>query len=568
MSEEEKVLRSGRIRHLASVKSTKGKSKRSHPVIKVTPPSDAGSDTGSVYYNNSGSDSSDFGSEIKEEIINFEDFVSDFGRMAQVLAQDAQIAALEAQLVTAQAQIDALLQQNVVQIPLNNVQIPAPPQPFIFDPAPPIKIPVYNSATMTPPAFITTAEEYFLIRRTQSENTKLALITQMFLKDSDISRWWMETKREVSSWDEFKARFSDYENQGQSKDNLLTKLFSRKQKFSDPFETFCWDIYQGYRKIDPNVTQEQIIERIINSCIPEIAVMLRARTYITVSELICHSREMISDLNKIRRRGEKQLLLRAKQEDNVEEFNRNVKAKYFPAIAEQGTSQGRISVARQPAATERPSSSYQGQGQRSVECYNCHKIGHLAKDCRAPRSQVSYSQKSTHLSALGEPHPTAPTIIRYAKGDATRPILGNAPAIIAHICNDQGYWGKGFVMSISSRWAEPQLEYQKLGDKRRLGHVQLVKVPGGITVANMIAQGSPSERVPIRYNALRNCLRFLGQHALRTGSVLHMPKIGTGLARGDWNTISDIIQQEICYFGIQVIIYIKNEESGNEYGNQ
>ncbi|PSL41287.1 hypothetical protein CLV51_1211 [Chitinophaga niastensis] len=45
--------------------------------------------------------------------------------------------------------------------------------------------------------------------------------------------------------------------------------------------------------------------------------------------------------------------------------------------------------------------------------------------------------------------------IIYFKGDATKP-LGSANKIIAHICNDIGGWGKGFVTAISKRWSEPE----------------------------------------------------------------------------------------------------------------
>ena len=37
-----------------------------------------------------------------------------------------------------------------------------------------------------------------------------------------------------------------------------------------------------------------------------------------------------------------------------------------------------------------------------------------------------------------------PNEIIYAVGDTTLP-MNNGPGIIAHICNDIGQWGKGFV---------------------------------------------------------------------------------------------------------------------------
>ena len=48
--------------------------------------------------------------------------------------------------------------------------------------------------------------------------------------------------------------------------------------------------------------------------------------------------------------------------------------------------------------------------------------------------------------------------INYTKGDATSPAeRGNK--IIAHVCNDLGGWGKGFVLAVSARWSEPEQHY-------------------------------------------------------------------------------------------------------------
>jgi len=42
------------------------------------------------------------------------------------------------------------------------------------------------------------------------------------------------------------------------------------------------------------------------------------------------------------------------------------------------------------------------------------------------------------------------TQIQYLKGDATDPKV-HGTAIVAHICNDKGGWGKGFVLAVSKR---------------------------------------------------------------------------------------------------------------------
>ena len=39
--------------------------------------------------------------------------------------------------------------------------------------------------------------------------------------------------------------------------------------------------------------------------------------------------------------------------------------------------------------------------------------------------------------------------INYLKGDATEPT--KKPAIICHVCNDIGGWGRGFVLALSKK---------------------------------------------------------------------------------------------------------------------
>src|SRR4029077_13113334 len=53
----------------------------------------------------------------------------------------------------------------------------------------------------------------------------------------------------------------------------------------------------------------------------------------------------------------------------------------------------------------------------------------------------------------------AMTSIEYLRGDATCP-QARGVKIIAHVCNDLGRWGKGFVLALSRRWAQPERAYR------------------------------------------------------------------------------------------------------------
>ncbi|HKI34795.1 MAG TPA: macro domain-containing protein [Gemmataceae bacterium] len=152
--------------------------------------------------------------------------------------------------------------------------------------------------------------------------------------------------------------------------------------------------------------------------------------------------------------------------------------------------------------------------------------------------------------------------ITYLKGDATSPqAKGNK--VIAHICNDIGGWGKGFVLAISRRWEEPEAEYRSWHaagkkDGFGLGAVQFVPVEPYVWVANMVAQRgmkTGSSGPPIRYEAVAACLEKVVAKALELGASVHMPRIGCGLAGGEWSRIEPLIEEYLCGRGVPVLVY-------------
>lgn len=137
--------------------------------------------------------------------------------------------------------------------------------------------------------------------------------------------------------------------------------------------------------------------------------------------------------------------------------------------------------------------------------------------------------------------------IQYVIGDATAP-QGDGLKIIAHICNDIGAWGAGFVLALSAKWEWPEMYYRSMV-ALHLGKVQFVPVGEDVIVANMVAQHGikPDElgEPPIRYDALFRALKRVNMICLERGATLHLPRIGAGLAGGDWNKIAAIIERVI-----------------------
>ena len=168
----------------------------------------------------------------------------------------------------------------------------------------------------------------------------------------------------------------------------------------------------------------------------------------------------------------------------------------------------------------------------------------------------------------------APAMIRYVTGDATDP-QGEGNKIIAHVCNDEGAWGKGFVVGLGRRYPLAEKNYRSWASWKRWdgmpferGQVQFVTAacgsllePDFIFVANMVAQEGyrkryedPPERY-LDYFSLGLCLEKLALFAEEHDASVAMPRIGCGLAGGSWDVVGEMIERYLCERGIPVTVY-------------
>jgi O-acetyl-ADP-ribose deacetylase (regulator of RNase III) len=156
--------------------------------------------------------------------------------------------------------------------------------------------------------------------------------------------------------------------------------------------------------------------------------------------------------------------------------------------------------------------------------------------------------------------------IIYVRGDATVPSVKGVK-LIAHVCNDIGGWGKGFVVAISRRWPQPEAAYRTWHRERAtndfaLGATQFVQVEPYVWVANMIGQRgirTGSKGVPVRYEAIGTALGRLADKALELDASVHMPRIGCGLAGGKWSRVEPLISERLVRRGVPVTVYDHGE---------
>lgn len=162
-------------------------------------------------------------------------------------------------------------------------------------------------------------------------------------------------------------------------------------------------------------------------------------------------------------------------------------------------------------------------------------------------------------------------MIRYIRGDATAP-EADGNKVLVHVCNDMGAWGAGFVLAISKRWPEPERAYREWAARcpkqtvettvgmstlpmMPLGEAQFVKVEDDTWVANMIGQHlvwGVGGRPPIWYDAVRAALRRVAMFALGSTASIHMPRIGCGLAGGEWRIMGEIVEAELGHLSVTV----------------
>lgn len=155
--------------------------------------------------------------------------------------------------------------------------------------------------------------------------------------------------------------------------------------------------------------------------------------------------------------------------------------------------------------------------------------------------------------------------INYVIGDATKPSVKKGEySVICHCCNTLGAWGAGFVIPLGRRYPSAKKNYEEcirtIPSKDLLGNVGYAKVDKNIVVANIFGQEriyTENGKIPLDYNALRYGFEDILRHFSEYGTPysIHMPRIGCGLAGGDWNIVEGIIEDVFSKNGIEVFVY-------------
>lgn len=126
--------------------------------------------------------------------------------------------------------------------------------------------------------------------------------------------------------------------------------------------------------------------------------------------------------------------------------------------------------------------------------------------------------------------------------------------VIVHGCNCFCTMGAGIALQIKDQFPEA-LAADKCtvaGDREKLGGITFAKI-GGLTVVNAYTQYQPGRNVD--FVAIRMAMRIVRQRFPE--SRIGLPKIGAGIAGGDWESIKQILEEELKDLDVTIVEWDK-----------
>jgi O-acetyl-ADP-ribose deacetylase (regulator of RNase III) len=150
--------------------------------------------------------------------------------------------------------------------------------------------------------------------------------------------------------------------------------------------------------------------------------------------------------------------------------------------------------------------------------------------------------------------------------EKTGDLLDVRRGIIVQGCNAQGVMGSGVAKAIRDKYPFVYDLYRGAYEKKGLQLGQVVwatvsKEEPMLTIANAITQefyGRDPNRVYVSYEGLRIAFERVAEIARKHDLPVHYPRIGAGLAQGDWNRITAIIDTALT--GVEHTLWVPQWE--------
>lgn len=152
-------------------------------------------------------------------------------------------------------------------------------------------------------------------------------------------------------------------------------------------------------------------------------------------------------------------------------------------------------------------------------------------------------------------------MLRYVNGDIkTIPTVGNKLTIICQQVNCRGVMGAGLAKQIADTWPVVRKDYKSFCSDTKnpsvlLGEYQIVKVQSNLAVANIFGQlNYGRDKRYTNYYAIS--IAFYNLFKRHPEAIFRIPyQFGCGLAGGDWNKVSAIIEKAAKQWNADVEIW-------------
>ena len=149
--------------------------------------------------------------------------------------------------------------------------------------------------------------------------------------------------------------------------------------------------------------------------------------------------------------------------------------------------------------------------------------------------------------------------MKVIQGDLIKKAKEGEFDLIVHGCNCFCTMGAGIAKGIKSEFPEAFDADRETteGSKEKLGTCSFAKIERegiNLIVVNGYTQFDYRGRgMKVDYDAVRSCMKWIKENY--KGKRIGLPKIGAGLAGGDWGKISQIIDEELKGEDVTLVEY-------------
>lgn len=149
-------------------------------------------------------------------------------------------------------------------------------------------------------------------------------------------------------------------------------------------------------------------------------------------------------------------------------------------------------------------------------------------------------------------------MVSYHKGD----LLKSDCNVICHQVNLQGVMGGGIAKQIAEKYPDCEKAYsdysKNYGDQNTRSTVYMCKVGEKKWIANCYSQSLFYDTV---YNWVKKCFNSVKEFAEKNNYSVGLPyRYGCGIANGDWDIVSQIIEEVFGSSKIDCQVWVYKKE--------